>query len=130
MMLRVDSDSAVPVYEQLRAQIATMVAAGTLARGAQLPTIRQLAHDLGIAKGTVSKAYETLLHSGIIVSKGRHGTVVAPAPVALSRAERDRQLADAATVYAVSVAQLGIDVDAAHRQLDAAVHRLDRTRNG
>jgi DNA-binding transcriptional regulator YhcF (GntR family) len=55
MILRVDPSSAVPAYEQIRAQMRLMIASGTLAEGTQLPTIRQLASDLGLAKGTVSR---------------------------------------------------------------------------
>ena len=77
MILRVDASSPVPVYEQLRAQISTMVASGTLAAGTQLPTIRQLATDLGLAKGTVNKAYDELLRAGVVTSDGRRGTRVA-----------------------------------------------------
>jgi DNA-binding transcriptional regulator YhcF (GntR family) len=124
MMVRVDPESAVPVYEQLRTQISTMVAAGTLARGSQLPTIRQLAADLGLAKGTVSKAYEALLRAGIIVSNGRHGTTVAPAPAPLTRARRDHELAAAAQQYVVTAVQLGADADTAMRQIEGALKRL------
>lgn len=64
MILEVDPADPTPVYEQLRAQIVQMVAAGTLTAGTRLPTIRQLATDLGIAKGTVARAYEALLRDG------------------------------------------------------------------
>jgi DNA-binding transcriptional regulator YhcF (GntR family) len=47
MIVRIDPASAVPVYEQIRAQIVLMVASGTLAPGTQLPTIRQLASVVG-----------------------------------------------------------------------------------
>ena len=57
MILSVDPDRALPVYEQVREQIKRMVAAGTLQAGTRLPTIRQLAADLGLAKGTIERAY-------------------------------------------------------------------------
>jgi GntR family transcriptional regulator len=57
MMLRVDPSSPIPPYEQIRSQIATMIAIGTLPRGHRLPTIRQLAADLGLAGGTVGRAF-------------------------------------------------------------------------
>jgi GntR family transcriptional regulator len=53
--LTVDLDSPVPVYEQIRSQITEMVELGTLSAGAPLPTVRQLAADLGIAPGTVAR---------------------------------------------------------------------------
>jgi 3-hydroxyisobutyrate dehydrogenase-like beta-hydroxyacid dehydrogenase len=51
VILRVDARSAVPPYEQIRAQVATMAAAGVLPVGTRLPPIRQLAKDLGLAVG-------------------------------------------------------------------------------
>ena len=64
MLLSVDPTAPLPVYEQIRSQIATMVASGTLEPGDRLPTIRQLCDDLGLAKATVSKAYELLIREG------------------------------------------------------------------
>ncbi|MEI2777810.1 MAG: hypothetical protein V9G19_17970 [Tetrasphaera sp.] len=53
MVLDVDLGSPVPPYEQLRAQLATMITCGTLPAGHRLPPIRQLAADLGLATGTI-----------------------------------------------------------------------------
>jgi len=125
LILRVDPNSAVPVYEQLRVQITNMATAGTLAPGAQLPTIRQLAADLGLAKGTVSKAYDELFRAGVVTSAGRRGTHIAErAPADLSRRDVSAQLLVAAEQYAVVARQLGADDDVAHSILDRALQRL------
>jgi DNA-binding transcriptional MocR family regulator len=71
MILRVDTTAAVPPYEQIRSQIATMIATGFLQVGRRLPTIRQLATDLGLAGGTIARAYRELEQSGLIKSRGR-----------------------------------------------------------
>ena len=60
MNLTVDEASSVPPYEQLRSQIATMAADGTLPPGTRLATVRQLAGDLGLAPITVDRAYRVL----------------------------------------------------------------------
>jgi DNA-binding transcriptional regulator YhcF (GntR family) len=73
----VDLSAAVPVYEQLRSQVAALVAVGALAPGERLPASRDLARDLGIAVGTVQRAYRELEASGVVVSRRRMGTVVA-----------------------------------------------------
>ncbi|ACZ31371.1 transcriptional regulator, GntR family [Xylanimonas cellulosilytica DSM 15894] len=70
--------SAVPVYEQIRAQVAAAVAVGTLKPGDRLPASRDLARDLGIAVGTVQRAYKELEASGVVESRRRTGTVIAP----------------------------------------------------
>jgi DNA-binding transcriptional regulator YhcF (GntR family) len=74
--LRVDLASAVPPYEQLRVQIADLITLGTLRPGARLPSVRQLAADLGLAGGTVARAYRELEHAGLVEGRGRHGTLV------------------------------------------------------
>lgn len=108
MILRVDPRSAIPPYEQIRGQVATIIATGGLPVGQRLPTIRQLAADLGLAGGTVARAYRELEREGLIISRGRHGTFVAERPAA-SQGERERALIEAAGVFAVQAAQLGID---------------------
>lgn len=121
MIVHVDPGDPTPVYEQLRAQIARMVAAGTLTPGTQLPTIRQLAVDLGLAKGTIAKAYESLLRDGIVEAAGRRGTVVRGGTGTASAAAVSEDAAMAARAFAVTVHQLGLDRDAAHAVVDVAL---------
>lgn len=123
MILSVDPADPTPVYQQIRTQVERMVASGALAAGGRLPTIRQLATDLGVAKGTVAKAYEALLHDGIVTSAGRHGTVVA-----MDRTEdpaaRSAGLHDAARDYAVRVRQLDVDPGMAVDAFEQALEEL------
>lgn len=76
--ITVDVTSGVPPYEQIRGQVAALIAAGALPAGARLPTVRDLAADLGVAVGTVVRAYRELEAAGLVVSRRRTGTVVAP----------------------------------------------------
>lgn len=110
MILTVDPGSAVPPYEQMRVQIEAMVATGTLAAGDRLPSIRQLAHDLGLAGGTVARAYSELEQAGLVVSRRRTGTIVAVS-VVQPAAEQRRRLAEAAEQYARTAALLGVAGD-------------------
>ncbi|WP_120523182.1 GntR family transcriptional regulator [Arthrobacter celericrescens] len=74
--------SAVPPYEQIRSQISSLIAVGSLAPGSRLPTVRSLAADLGIAAGTVARAYKELEAAGLIESRRRNGTIVlGPPPI-------------------------------------------------
>jgi GntR family transcriptional regulator len=126
LIVEVDAQSPVPPYEQLRAQIATLAASGVLHGGDRLPTIRQLAGDLGLAAGTVARAYTELEAAGVLVTHGRRGTFVvehARGNPSLSRSERDRRLSEAADAYALTVHQLGIDPKAAIRYAQAALAR-------
>jgi len=124
MIIRVDPTSPTPVYEQIREQLVTMISSGALAPGVQLPTIRQLASDLGLAKGTVSKAYGALRHDGAIISRGRRGTSVAPRPRTLRAGERTARLDAAAQSLALSTVQLGFSPDAAIKHFTLAWQRL------
>jgi GntR family transcriptional regulator len=109
VIVTVDPDSPTPPFEQLRASIRTLVATGALPVGARLPTVRQLASDLGLAPGTVGRAFRELETEGVIESRGRHGTHVRSAPALPAAAERHRRLRDAANAYAAVVAELAID---------------------
>jgi DNA-binding transcriptional regulator YhcF (GntR family) len=126
VIVHIDASSPVPPYEQLRAQIATLVGSGVLKPGDQLPTIRQLAGDLGLAAGTVARAYSELDAAGVLDSRGRRGTFVTSpgvGPVRLSAAERSRRLAAAADAFATAVRQLGADPKVAIEQAMAAMTR-------
>ncbi|MBD8043935.1 GntR family transcriptional regulator [Arthrobacter sp. Sa2BUA2] len=78
--ISVDLQSPVPPYEQIRVQISTLAASGVLSPGDRLPTIRMLAADLGVAPGTVARAYKELESDGIVTAMRRKGTVIAPQP--------------------------------------------------
>lgn len=75
--IEVDLASSVPPYEQLRLQVLAHVSAQRLRAGDRLPTIRALAADLGLAAGTVARAYRELEQAGVVVTRRRTGTVVA-----------------------------------------------------
>ena len=74
----VDDASGVPPFEQVRDQFAELIATGALAEGDRLPTVRGLATDLQLAAGTVARAYKELEAQGLVTTRSRAGTVVAP----------------------------------------------------
>lgn len=120
MIVEIDPDAVAPPYEQLRAQIAALIRTGRLSVGDRLPSISQLAHDLGLAAGTVARAYRELEAAGYLRGRAGQGTVVCDIPH-LPERERTARLADAARAYAAAVRELGVDVDVA---LTAARHHL------
>lgn len=117
MILEVDGRSPVPPYEQIREQVAALVRAGALTPGTRLPAIRQLANDLGLAGGTVARAYRELETAGLVIARGRHGTVVVE-PHADARAPSG--LLEAARRYAAEVRRLGRQVEDAVAAVRAA----------
>lgn len=75
--LTVDSSLEIPPYQQVVEQIRAGIERGELQADSPLPTVRQLAGDLGIAPNTVARAYSELQNEGWLVSDGRRGTRVA-----------------------------------------------------
>jgi GntR family transcriptional regulator len=121
MILRIEPEGHIPPYEQIRSQIATMAASGVLPAGARLPAIRQLASDLGLASGTVARAYRELEQAGVIATRGRHGTFVEK----VAATSDDGELDAAARLFATRVVQLGVEpsraFDSVRRAFDAVV---------
>ncbi|MEU3454779.1 GntR family transcriptional regulator [Micromonospora sp. NPDC006766] len=122
MIVEVDTASPVPAYEQIRAHLATMIETGVLASGTRLPPVRQLAADLGLAVNTAARAYQELERAGLVTSRVRHGTVVAPRKP-IGQPEIRRRLAGAADSFAAIAGRLGVTPDEA---LDAVREALRR----
>lgn len=120
MNVEIDPSSPVPPYEQIRVQIALLIEAGLLTPGTFLPTIRQLANDLGLATRTVARAYRELEVAGLVVSRVRHGTSVADPKQRLSTSEVQLRLAEAARSYLRTSRLLGVSVEDAVRALRSA----------
>jgi GntR family transcriptional regulator len=82
---RLDPRTGTPPYAQLVQQVRRAIVQGVLSPRDQLPTAREVVKALAINPNTVLKAYTTLEHEGLVVSRPGLGTFVAdtaPAPVA------------------------------------------------
>ncbi len=77
IVIAVDAELSTPPNAQIAEQIRSLVQRGDLEPGALLPTVRQLAGDLGVAPNTVARAYADLQGEGWLHSDGRRGTRVA-----------------------------------------------------
>jgi DNA-binding transcriptional regulator YhcF (GntR family) len=107
-VITIDSTSPVPPYEQIRAQLAGRIRSRELAVGTRLPTVRRLAHDLGLAVNTVARAYRELEEAHLIETRRAAGSFVS------SAGEEGREQArQAAQRYAQLAHRLGLDVDEA-----------------
>jgi GntR family transcriptional regulator len=76
VILSLDLDSEVPIYLQIRNRIVEAIASGELTEGSSLPSIRQLAVDLGINFHTVNKAYDLLRREGLLRINRKSGALV------------------------------------------------------
>ncbi|MEP7022860.1 MAG: GntR family transcriptional regulator [Actinomycetota bacterium] len=105
--LTVDTGNPTPPYEQLRRQLAELIQSSALTPGDRLPPLRQLAADLGLAVGTVARAYRELESAGLVSSRRGGGTRVSATAPSLSGPERDRLLNQHAMAFVQQAALLG-----------------------
>jgi GntR family transcriptional regulator len=78
-MIRIDLDSPKPLEEQISLALRQALAQGAIASGEELPSVRQLAGDLGVHWNTVARAYRRLADEGLlIVRRGRGAVIRAP----------------------------------------------------
>lgn len=80
MVIQITTTSEVPIYLQIRNQIVIGIGTGELTVGQSLPTVRQMASDIGINMMTVNKAYNILKNEGYIEIDRRHGAKVSQTP--------------------------------------------------
>jgi DNA-binding transcriptional regulator YhcF (GntR family) len=76
MLLRVEPDGPIPIYQQIRDRVVEAIADGELPAGSPLPSTRQLAMDLGVNYHTVNKSYDILRQEGLVRLGRKSGAVV------------------------------------------------------
>ena len=74
---KINNNSGIPVWIQVRRRLLYFIISGQFSEGEQLPTVRELASQLGINYNTVNKVYQDLERDGYIVTKRGKGTFVA-----------------------------------------------------
>lgn len=77
MLISIDFNSDEAIYMQLRNQIIIGIATDILKEGETLPSVRQLAENIGINMHTVNKAYAVLRQEGFVKLDRRKGAVIA-----------------------------------------------------
>lgn len=123
-MIIIDHNSKTPVYEQVRVQLLSLITAGVLAPGDQLPSLRTLAAELSLNFNTIKKVFAGLEADGVIVTIQGKGCFVA------DTARENRAVlarAEAALREALAVARAsGVDAETARRLLSEAYGQGDR----
>jgi GntR family transcriptional regulator len=114
---RLDLHSGVPVYRQIMDQVTGGIAAGTLQRGDQLPTVRQLAVDLSVNPNTVIRAYRELEIRGILETHQGTGTFIGHQKLQRDDAERRRRLNQIVGEFAARAGSAGFTVEDLIEQL-------------
>ena len=80
MKIKLEFRSKIPIYIQIIDQVKHLIASGVLVPDDQLPTVRELADDLGVNFTTVARAYRLLDEEGLISTQHGRGTYILPLP--------------------------------------------------
>jgi DNA-binding transcriptional regulator YhcF (GntR family) len=125
-VLQIDLASHLPASEQIVRGLRATLLAGQFRPGDQLPSVRQLALDLGVHHNTVAGAYRQLAEEGWLdLRRGRGATVIErPAPAPTPRAEAEfRQRLDEVVVKALAE---GVPGGVVVRELTALIGKLEQ----
>ncbi|HVV42258.1 MAG TPA: GntR family transcriptional regulator [Nitrobacter sp.] len=106
--LRLES-SGIPIYVQLRDQILRALGAGVLAKGEQMPTMREVAVALTIDLNTVRHAYDELERMGAITLVRGRGSFVAEPPPPMGARAQAAQIDNLAKQTVAAAIAAGID---------------------
>ena len=79
VFLKIEFNSDIPLYQQIRDQIVAAIADGTLKEGQIIPSARSMAKNLGINYHTVNKSYNILALEGFITMNSKKQLLVKPA---------------------------------------------------
>ena len=128
-MIRIDLNDARPLEDQIAAGLRHAIAQGNVAPGGDLPSVRQLAGDLGVHWNTVARAYRRLADEGLLTVRRGRGAVTRDQPRTLVRMTR-ATLRDRLT-ESVAAALLGglSRKDIADTFKEALANFSDRTRS-
>ncbi len=107
LFLSVDPDLEAAPFNQIIEQLRGFIERGDLRPGDAVPTVRQLAGDLGVAPNTVARAYAELQQDGWLASEGRRGTRIAPRTPATDKRARTTALRDAIALFLKTLAHRG-----------------------
>lgn len=89
MLLKIEFESDIPIYVQLKRQIIQGIARGELQEGDSLPSVRQMAEDIGINMHTVNKVYNILKGEGFVTIDRRKGAIINKIPAPISQELKD-----------------------------------------
>lgn len=122
--LEIDPTDPAPIWRQIEERIRRLIAAGHLAPGAAVPSVRELSRQLRINPATVAKAYQRLTEAGVLEVKRGDGTYVSAVPTIENEAEQQRALREAALRYATVALSVGASRSRAATELAAVWKEL------
>ncbi|MCI8409871.1 MAG: GntR family transcriptional regulator [Lachnospiraceae bacterium] len=115
MLIRVDFNSDEAIYMQLCRQIIIGIANAQIKEGDNLPSVRELAEDVGINMHTVNKAYSILRQEGYLKVDRRHGAIIA---VEVDRYKAKMELAEEMKLSIAKAISRGITREEVKEMID------------
>lgn len=127
MILELNPNSSVPLYQQIQSLVIEGIATGLLQPGQQLPSVRQLSADLGVNLHTVNKAYQFLRDEGYISLSSRSGAVIDLSNLDRNRFEM-RLKTQSREILAEAISH-GLSEDEIHSRVQEQYQSLTTERN-
>ena len=121
MIDRINPKSPLPIYRQIIDGICRAVAAGTLAPGDRLPSVRELAAQLLVNPNTVARVYRDLERDGLLETRRGTGTFISSRAAALAEGERRRLVSQKLEEVARDVHAFGLSTETAIQLLRDAL---------
>jgi len=119
----IDSNSHVPIYEQIVDSVRAGIAAGIYRPGEMLPSLRTMALELVVNPNTVQRAYEVLEREGIVYSRRGIGLFVTKQGVASSRAKSKSALLANLSGNIASARSAGLTDESIRAAFEKALNR-------
>ena len=125
MQIHLNHHSGEPIYRQIVEAVKFAVARADLSEGDQLPSIRNLANELGINTRTVVKAYDELVHAGLVVRQHGRGVFITSPQGLLPAARRRGVLVDLSQRLLAEAKRLGADSDEVISILEQVANEME-----
>jgi GntR family transcriptional regulator len=127
-ILRIDLGSPTPVYRQIVDSLRALLVGGAFAPGERLPTVREVAIDLGVNHNTVAEAYRLLAEEGWLELKRYHGATVIQRPPQRAQPARQEDFVQRLRELAARAIADGVDKRMVAKQLSALAETMQQSR--
>ena len=123
-LLKINLAGGAPVYQQIAGGLRTMLVGGVFQPGDRLPTVRQMAIDLGVNHNTVAEAYRLLAEDGWLNLKRHRGATVLSRTAPPSQASTRDDFIHRLRALAAHALADGLEVKTVTKHLNALAEEL------
>lgn len=123
MILKIDFDSEIAIYLQIKNQVIEGVAKGQIQNGEELPSVRGLADDIGVNMHTVNKAYSLLKDEGYLKIDRRRGAFIS-LDLRISQEKFEEEFKYNLSYYMAECYNRGIDKELIKEEVEKLFHQF------